>query len=155
WLHGVAYNTARKARAAGARRRRREKQVATMPEPEAVRQDDGSALRSVIDEALSGLPEKYRLPIVLCDLEGKTCKEAALQLGWPQGTLAGRWARRRKMLATGLALGPAAVSSGSLAALLPLNVASARVPTPLLASTMKAASHLAAGQAATGVVSAR
>ena len=60
-------------------------------------------LQPLIDQELNGLPESYRLPILLCDLGGKTIKEATHQLGWPQGTLAGRLARGRKLLAKRLA----------------------------------------------------
>src|SRR5436305_15255081 len=90
WLHGVARRTALCARRAGARRRAKE-QARARPDAqgEAV-QDDWLPL---LDEEVGRLPEHYRLPIVLCDLEGKTRKEAAARLGWPPGTVAGRLAR--------------------------------------------------------------
>src|SRR5262249_10893678 len=80
WLYGVAYQTARKARAMRAKRRSREGQVPDAPESAAasdVRRDD---LPEWLDHELSRLPEKYRTPIVLCELEGKTHGEAAAQL---------------------------------------------------------------------------
>src|SRR6516164_94852 len=82
WLYGVAYRTAREARALAARRRGRERQVTDMPEPEAPAEDGWAELRPLLDQELSRLPDKYRTPIVLCELEGKTHKEAARQLGW-------------------------------------------------------------------------
>jgi uncharacterized protein (TIGR03067 family) len=84
---------------------------------------------------------------LLCDLEGKTIKDAAQQLGWPQGTLAGRLARGRKLLAKRLASRGVVLSAGSLVAVLSQNVASAGVPTSLMSSTVKAATLIAAGQA--------
>ncbi|HJZ54299.1 MAG TPA: sigma-70 family RNA polymerase sigma factor, partial [Gemmataceae bacterium] len=99
WLHGVALRTALKARTMTAKRRAREQPVAEVPEREAVRQNPGEGQASVVDEELSRLPEKYRLPIVLCELEGKSHQEAAAQLGWPVGTLSGRLSRARKILA--------------------------------------------------------
>jgi RNA polymerase sigma factor (sigma-70 family) len=155
WLHGVALRTAMKAKAMTANRRGREKQVREMPEPETTQQDRWSDLQPLLDQELNGLPEIYRLPILLCDLEGKTIKDAAQQLGWPQGTLAGRLARGRKRLAKRLANRGVVLCAGSLAAVLAQNVASAGVPTSLMSSTVKSASMIAAGQATVaGVVSA-
>ncbi len=156
WLHGVALRTALRAKAMTAKRRGREKQVTAMPEPEAAPQDQWRDLQPLLDQELSGLPENYRLPLLLCDLEGKMIKEAAQQLGWPQGTLAGRLARGRKLLARRLVSRGVVLSAGSLAAVLSLNVASAGMPSSLMSSAVKAATMIAAGQATVaGVVPAR
>ena len=94
WLYGVAHQTALNARAGAARRRTRERQVTPMPEPASAQNDLWRDLRPVLDQELSRLPDKYRCAIVLCDLEGKTRKAAAQQLGCPEGTVAGRLAVR-------------------------------------------------------------
>jgi RNA polymerase sigma factor (sigma-70 family) len=157
WLYGVARQTALKARATRAKRQARERQVANMPEPEAVeRQDLWPALRPLLDEELSRLPDKYRVAIVLCDLEGKTRKEAARQLGVPDGTLAARLARARTMLAKRLARHGLAVSGGMLAPVLAQKGGSAAAPASVMTSTIKAVASVAAGQTAvTGLVSAQ
>jgi RNA polymerase sigma factor (sigma-70 family) len=145
WLYGVAYRTALAARRSAARRRLKE---ASAP-PRAQGPADGpwAELRLVLDRELAGLPEKYRAPLVLCDLEGKTRKEAAQQLGWREGTLSGRLARARVLLARRLGRYGVGVAGGALAALL-CREAAARVPGPLLVSTVKAAALVAAGEAA-------
>src|SRR5262245_55728521 len=143
WLYGVAYNIALKANAANARRRARERQVTAMPEPEAAQQDLGSDLQPLLDVELSRLPERYRAPLVLCDLEGKTRKEAARQLGWPEGTLSGRLWRARAALAKRLAQRGLVLSGGALAAVLAQGAAPACVPAPLVASTVRAATLFA------------
>src|SRR5262249_47581917 len=79
WLYGVAYQTALKARSVAARRKERERQVREMPEPAVEEQEVWHDLQPLLDQELSRLPDKYRVPIVLCDLEGKTRKEAAQQ----------------------------------------------------------------------------
>lgn len=156
WLYGVAYNTALKAKAVNIKRQAKEKQVIEMPDPPIAGQEPWSDdLQALLDQELNGLPEKYRIPIILCDLEGKTRKEAAKQLGCPEGSLSSRLSRARVMLAKRLAHHGLAVSGGSLAAALSQNVASACVPTSVACGTIKAATLYAAGQAATGVVSAK
>jgi len=148
WLYGVAHQTALKARATIAKRNTRERQVKEMPEPAAAENDFWNDLQPLLDQELSRLSDKYRSAIVLCDLEGKTRKEAARQLGVPEGTVAARLARGRKMLAQRLARHGLAISGGTLAAALAQNTASASVPSAVVGSTIKAASLLAAGQAA-------
>jgi hypothetical protein len=151
----VAHHTALKAKAMTSRRRAKEKQFAERPRPEASA-DVSHQLQPLLDKELSQLPDKYRMAIVLCDLEDQSVKEAARHLGCPQGTVASRLARARVMLAKRLARHGLGVSGGALAAVLLQNRASACVPTSVLSSTTKAASIFAAGQAAaTGAISAQ
>jgi RNA polymerase sigma factor (sigma-70 family) len=152
WLHCVARRTALKARAASIQRYAKEQAMAKREIQPKEPRDDWLPL---LDEELGALPEKYRLAIVLCDLEGKTRLEAAKQLGWPEGTVAGRLARARTLLAKRLTERGVVLSAGLTAALTP-KAALATVPPGLVMSTIQSASLLAAGHAAAeGVISAK
>jgi RNA polymerase sigma factor (sigma-70 family) len=152
WLHGVAYRTALKARTAEARRRFKERQ---MSRSEARTESPRPDWQPLLDQELNGLPEKYRVPVVLCDLEGRTRKEAARQLGWPEGTLSGRLSRARRLLANRLARRGLTLSAGALATGLGREALAAGVPGSLVDPTVKAALLVAAGQATAGVISAQ
>jgi RNA polymerase sigma-70 factor (ECF subfamily) len=118
WLYGVAYQTARKARAVRAKRRVREVPASGAPEPEAPSDVPRSDLAELLDHELSRLPDRYRTALVLCELEGKTHADAAERLGWPVGTLSGRLSRARAMLARRLTRRGVLLAGGSLAVLL-------------------------------------
>jgi RNA polymerase sigma factor (sigma-70 family) len=154
WLYGVAYRIALDARARAMRRRARERQVCHMPEPvETEVRDSMHDLGPLLDQELNRLPDRYRLPIVLCDLEGRTRRDVARQFGIPVGTLSGRLTTARAMLAKRLARRGLVISGGALTAALTQASASACVPSPLLASTVVAATAVAAGKS-TELVSA-
>src|SRR6516165_3480564 len=143
WLYGVAYNTALKAKAMNHKRRAKERESATVPKAEA-RGEVWREVQALLDAELSGLPDKYRIPIVLCDLEGKTIKEAARHLGWPQGTVATRLARGRAQLAKRLTL-PGSVTAAVVAhTTAAQGTTSACVPASLVVSTVQAATAVAA-----------
>jgi RNA polymerase sigma factor (sigma-70 family) len=152
WLYGVACRTARKAKTLALRRQAREKQVSDMPAREANEPELWSDLRPLLDQELQRLSDNYRAAVVLCDLEGKSRRQAARQLGWPEGTLSSRLMRGRKILARRLTRRGLALTSAGLALALSQHAATACVPAPLLVSTIKAATLLAAGQAATPVI---
>ncbi len=149
WLYGVARQTAVRVRAMAAKRRRRETQVVNMPEP-AVTEVRDTDIQSVVGEELSRLPEHYRGVIILCDLEGMTRKKAARQLGIPEGSVASRLVRARGLLARRLAQRGVVLSGGALTVVLSAGSAASASP-PLVASTIKVASLLAAGRVAGGV----
>jgi RNA polymerase sigma factor (sigma-70 family) len=146
FLYGVAYRTALRAKARAAKRRATERQVEDMPHPE-VPPAEAQDWQPLLDRELSALPEKYRAPIVLCDLECKTRREAARQLGLLEGTLASRLATARRMLARRLVRCGLALSGGALAVAL-AEGASAAVPAPLAVTTVKAAALVAVGKTA-------
>src|SRR5262245_46590323 len=119
WLFGVARRTALKARALAARRRAKEREMAR---PESRPPADPGELREVIDAAVAGLPTKYRVPVVLCELEGRSLRDAAVELGWPEGTVAGRLSRGRAMLRARLVRAGLPATAG-IAAVLPVPAA--------------------------------
>ncbi|MCI0462294.1 MAG: RNA polymerase sigma factor, partial [Gemmataceae bacterium] len=88
WLYKVAYRAALAAKAAATRRARREKQGLDLAVVTSRHDPIWSDLRPVLDAEVNRLPEKYRVPFVLCYLEGLTVDETAQQLGWPRGTVA-------------------------------------------------------------------
>jgi len=155
WLHGVARHSALKARAITVKRGTREKQVIAMPEPAVEQRKLWDDVQPLLDLELGKLPDKYRAVIILCDLEGKTRKEAARHFRMPEGTVASRLATARSMLAKRLSRHGLVTSSTALALLLTQQAASARVPLSVASATIQAAIPFAAGQAAAGVVSTR
>jgi RNA polymerase sigma factor (sigma-70 family) len=160
WLHRVAYHIALKARAGAGRRQARERsfdartleQVAgsTLSADPA-----GLALRPVLDEEIERLPEKYRVPVVLCCLEGKTIEAAAQQLRWATGTVASRLARGRDRLRDRLARRGVGVSAAVLAGLLGREASGAALPATLAGTAQKAAALALADPAAAAPISAQ
>jgi RNA polymerase sigma factor (sigma-70 family) len=144
WLYQVAYHTALEARTMSARRRARERPMSDAPHP-AVLPAEVQNWRPLLDRELSLLPEKYRAVILACDLEGRTRREAARQLGVTEGTLSSRLARGRTLLARRLTRCGVALSGGALAVALS-HEASAAVPAGLVSSTAKAGALMVAGQ---------
>ena len=139
WLYSVAYRAALHARESRARRGAKEQQVRDMPHPIVTLAEGQGELLDLLDQELARLPERHRLPLVLCELEGRSRREAARQLGLAEGTLSSRLARGRKMLARRMAAHGAAVTAASLAGLLVEGARAACVPGALVVSTVRAA----------------
>ena len=102
WLYKVAYPVAVDARRLSARLAGAQKAVATLPVVESSQdlalEVAQRELYSRLDAEIQRLPRKYRDPVVLCHLEGKTQEEAARELGWAKGTVSTRLIHAREML---------------------------------------------------------
>jgi RNA polymerase sigma factor (sigma-70 family) len=150
WLHAVAFRLALKSRTQAQARRRRERQATELrrpsPEPQTAGEWDAA-----LDEELDKLPARYRAPLVLCYLEGKTQEEARRRLGCPLGTVRSRLARGRRLLRERLRRRGMALSALAVAADTPAPA----LPAPLFHGTLKAGLRFAAGMVVGGNVSAR
>jgi RNA polymerase sigma factor (sigma-70 family) len=147
WLYGVAQRIALRARAQGRKRHDRERpMIDTAGEPDESAVVAGE-LRHVLDEELRRLPEKYRAPLVLHYLSGRTHAETARDLGWPVGTVAGRLAQGRRILRARLTRRGVSLATVLVACGLAAGRAPAAVPASLRDATLSATLRLAAGAA--------
>ncbi|MGE3804537.1 MAG: RNA polymerase sigma factor [Gemmataceae bacterium] len=143
WLQAVALRTAVRARADAARRREREALVPELDMSSRTEEASWQLLRPVLDEELARLPDKYRQPVVLCYLEGKTNDEAAGILGWTRGTVAGRLSRARDLLRQRLTRRQITLAPALVFSLIAARAQAAAVPE----ASLRAAFALGAGQA--------
>ncbi len=159
WLHQVAYRTASAARSASIRRRGHERRMAASAIVTVSPASEGAGTvgeweRRVLHEEIARLPERYRVPMVLCGLEGLTQEQAAQRLRWPVGTVKSRLARGRERLRARLTRRGLARSAGVPAAIFRIEAGRAGVPAALAGATIRIATRCAAGKMAAGVVSA-
>ncbi len=149
WLHRVAVRVATRADREARRQRTREVadpvalELAIAPEPDGPDPDRARLLHEELDR----LPDRYRLPVLLCDLQRLTHEEAARRLGWPVGTVKGRQARARDRLRDRLTrrglVAPAGLITASLA-----SDARAVLPAALAAQTANVALNALTGASA-------
>jgi RNA polymerase sigma factor (sigma-70 family) len=146
WLYGVAYRTALNAKIQAARRRHFESEAAAMSPGLLALGESRQELLAALDEAIEGLPEKYRVPLILCYLEGKTNEQAAQLLGWPAGSISARLARGRALLRDRLNGRYGEVLAGFIAAVLVEDAQTSTVPARLASNTVQAAGGLLRGK---------
>jgi RNA polymerase sigma factor (sigma-70 family) len=158
WLHGVALRVALKARTAA----RRRPPTVLLPVEEVVDHHadpldtlTARELLLLVEAEIARLPEAYRLPVVLCDHEGRTVQEAARLLGWTAGSVRGRLARGRSRLHARLTRRGLGLSAALMAVTISPGPA-ALVPAHLSGPTVRAALAFAGGEtAASAGVSAK
>jgi RNA polymerase sigma factor (sigma-70 family) len=156
FLYRVAYRVALRARANETRRRQCEAQAARKLSPAEGRTPGPGDLIVALEEELQRLPERHRVPLVLCYLEGKTNEQAAEILGCPRGSISARLSQARERLRACLAHRGFVASATTLATLLAAAAAEAAPPLPLLANTVRAALWFARPEAgAAGFVSSQ
>ncbi len=153
FLHGTAYRMAMKAKQSAARRRSHEGQARSRSPVDPVDELSWREVRTLLDEEVAHLSEKYRSVFVLCVLEGASRDEAAKRLGLKAGTVSSRLAMARKRLGQRLARRGVELTA-VLAATAVMTPPALALPAGLIAGTIKAALATAAGDGLAGIVSA-
>lgn len=133
WLHTVATRVALEARARKHERSRREEPLFDAAAPDRADRETFE-LRQLLDAELHGLPTRYRVPLVLCYLEGKSAEQAAAEIGCPRGTILSRLLRGRERLRQRLVRRGVMFASSALLA--QLNTADAGPPAALVRSAL-------------------
>ena len=154
WLHRVACRVSHRARESRAARCKHERRAAELHLASSSEPSYPDDLATVLHQEIDGLPERFRTPLVLCDLELRTHVQAARDLGWPVGTIKSRLGRAREILrdrlsrrGLGLPAAPPIVGAG-------LRSAEMRFFGPLAESTTRTAVTLLKGRTAAAAVNA-
>jgi RNA polymerase sigma factor (sigma-70 family) len=153
FLHGTAYRTAMKAKQSAARRRKHEGQAPARRQTDPAAELSWCEVRTLLDEEIARLPEKYRIVFVVFYLEDHSREETARRLGLTDAAVAKRLTEARKRLGRRLARRGVELTAALSAMALAQQSASA-LPAGLTATTIKAALATAAGEGLAGIVSA-
>ena len=135
WLHQAAYRAACHDRSSTIRRRSHERAAATLRAEQVIPREQSDALEQIVHQEIDRLPGRFRVAVVLCELEGRTHEQAARHLGCAVGTVKSRLSRARKRLHAQLirrGVAPAMVTAAAHAA----TAARAAVPAALAESTV-------------------
>jgi RNA polymerase sigma factor (sigma-70 family) len=132
WLYAVSLRTARGVRIMRERRRKHETRASARSEPAVLPETDHD-IAAIVDEELAHLPEHYREAVVLCELRGLSRKQAAAELGIPEGTLSSRLAAAKRKLAARLCARGLAAPVVLATVLAPTSVSAALVEATVLA----------------------
>jgi RNA polymerase sigma factor (sigma-70 family) len=146
WLYVVACRIARKLKGLQVRRRMRESGLPDVPAPDNPTEEVSRDLWPILDEEVNRLPERYRQPFVLCQLEGKTYDEAAAELRCAPGTVSSRLTRARQRLRARLTRRGLTLSVALLAAAVNQQTATAAVPAELAQTAVQTGLGYRAGQ---------
>src|SRR5262245_49382034 len=137
WLYAVAHRVAVRARTKSQSRRRHEGRASASPResppPDLSWRDACALLHAELDR----LPDKFRLPLLLCYLEGRSRDEAAAQLGLTTAAVKSRLERGRNALRAGLRRCGVTLTAGLLMAV--ANSPAGAVPARLVQATLSAA----------------
>jgi RNA polymerase sigma factor (sigma-70 family) len=154
WLYQVAHRVALRANAAATRRLTHERQAGQMAAA-TVAFEPGvtDELLRAVHEEIARLPEKLRLAIVLCDLQGVPHVRAAAELRLSERTLRRRLSEARQQLKDRLGSRGLAPDGEMMAAIF-LREAGFAVPAAWLEATVQAAQAMTKPIAAAGAVSA-
>ena len=138
WLHQVARRIAIQAGTEAARKRKRERFVAPLNLTDGQSAESHDDWREILHEELARLSDKYRLPLLLCHMEGKTHAQAAYELNCGEATLRRRLSAARELLRSRLLRRGIALTTGALATTLGRS-ALAKVPPGWAEATVRAA----------------
>ncbi len=152
WLHGVAVRVCTKVKRSAIRRKQREERVAVPEASRPVPDTAWATLMATVHEEIQQLPDLERTAFVLCELEGVRQLDAAVQLGWPLGTLSGRLCKARQKLLEQLTrrgIAPVVLTLGGLA------TTTGHVPAAVLTRVLAFPTAKAAGVSSTVATLAR
>jgi RNA polymerase sigma factor (sigma-70 family) len=150
WLYGVAWRVATRAKIVACRRQAREREVSFRIETTSL-DESRPEWPPLLHEELNRLPEKYRAPLVLCYLQGKTHATAARELGCPSGSMSNRLARGRELLRQRLTRRGLTLAAGLVSTAAVQNAGATAVPPALVEGTLRTASLALTGEVTSGM----
>src|SRR5262245_25246537 len=143
WLYKVAYRIACRSRAESAKRCL-SPLLDNAQDLDELQTGEQIEFATILDEEIQRLPEKFRAPVVLHLLQGRTCRDTARELGWPLGTVATRLGRAKELLRQRLTQRGVVLPAG-LAIGVALTTDSFAAPSELVLAAARSALNYAAG----------
>jgi RNA polymerase sigma factor (sigma-70 family) len=138
WLYKVAYRICLRARSGPGRQPPADLETVIESRTAPPASAPSADLAGILDEELSRLPEKYRSPLILHYLQGKTVEETARELGWRPGTVSGRLARGKELLRGRLVRRGVTLTIGTVAGSLGRDTGASALPPALLRAAIQA-----------------